>query len=294
MARMDITPRYDFACMQRIQTAMRPPWLIVCFGQQGVRHYKENQACEDNFVVGGCDDAAGTHVTWLVLADGISNCSHSQWGSREACHAVNAYLGREISRGAKPGLDVLTQAMGAAHTTLADLAARMNRSLDEFGTTLAIGLLHGQSIYAATIGDSSAAISMVSEAVTDAPSGDPTRSYAPFCTAKPSGKDNYSYSVTEPTWIDMIARAETHNLDVDLVMLATDGGHNFFLDPTPEGHVFDPAYPEYLLGKLRNPKVGPLLIGNVLSFFMKEVKAEHDDDRTVLIAVRYPEPEEAA
>jgi serine/threonine protein phosphatase PrpC len=272
-----IPPHYDLPSMQRIQTAWQKPWLLLACGQQGERHFDAGEPCEDNHLMGGAGD-----VSWMVLADGVSSATRSRFGSSDACHAVNQFLGRAITGGERPRRELLVRAIGYAHTVLKDRAQRERTDIDEYATTLAIGLMHGNRLLAAAIGDSSIAIA------TDAVGYNRARqrTFSSFCTAKPSGRIDQTWSLTNPNWMDTVATAETDNPIVSMFLLATDGGHNFFLNPSEDGHTFDPAYPEFLLDNLGNGKLGPLLIGNVFGVFLKKVKAENRDDRTILIAAR--------
>lgn len=279
MAQVDLPARFDIATMQRVQTAWRPPWIILSASQQGGRHYNAGENCQDNHSVGGLGD-----ITWAVIADGVSSSARSEQGSAEACTAVHQYLGRSIASGSKPSKALVAQAIGVARTAVADLARKERRHIDDFGTTLAIALLQGNTIISGAVGDSSVAIS---SAITDYDKSE-SRHFAPFCTPSQSGGQGV-IDLTADDWQHALALAETSNPAIDLFFLATDGGHNFFLNPVGrDQHIFDPAYSLFLIKNLTAPKVGPLLIGNVLAKFMQEVAPEGNDDRTIIIAARIP------
>lgn len=280
MAKFDLPVRYDIAAMQRIETALRPPWIIIASSQQGRRHYDDGENCQDNHIVGGVRD-----VTWMIIADGVSSSIRSEQGSAEACHAVHHYLGRVLSSGAKPSKQLIAQAIHVARSKVADLARSERRHIDDFGTTLAVALIHGNTIITGAIGDSSVAISSLA---TDYDNSE-TRHFTPFCTPQQSGGEGV-IDLTADEWHHALALAQTDNPAIDLLFLATDGGHNFFLNPKGRSqHAFDPAYPLFLIKTIKAPKTGPLLIGNVLAKFMQDIPSEGHDDRTILIAARIPD-----
>lgn len=278
MAAPELPPRFNVPTMQRIETAWRPPWIVISSSQQGSRHYDRGENCQDSHAVGGHND-----ITWLVIADGVSSAAFGELASAEACHAVHYFLGRSFVGGEAPSKELVSKAIGVAHSRLQDIARSARRHIDDYATTLALALIQNNTIFAGAIGDSSVAVSSTARDYDNAE----LRHFTPFCTPTQSGERGI-LDLTHPKWQEFIALSESHNPQVDLLFLATDGGHNFFLSPKGTGHVFDDSYPLYLLKHLTNPKIGPLLIGNVLAKYMQEVPAEGHDDRTILVAARVP------
>ncbi|WP_414463319.1 PP2C family serine/threonine-protein phosphatase [Hyphomicrobium sp. DY-1] len=279
MSLLELPPRYDLAPMQRVETAWRPPWILIRAAQQGVRHFNAGEPIEDSHTIGG----AGT-VSWLVLADGVSSARFSHDGSRLACHAIEHYLGHQITKGAPPSKKLLLEAIGYAHGELNSLAKRQQQPVYEYACTLAAALINGDHIIAASIGDSSIATSSTHKGN----DGKDVRYLTGFVTPKQSGASDETWSLIEPKWLDVLATNETRNPAVDGIYLATDGGQNFFTDEVgPDTYEFDPAYPNALRDALG--AWGPLLIGNVMTFFMEKEPAENKDDRSILIAYRPPQ-----
>lgn len=279
MSVLELPPRYDLTPMQRVETAWRPPWILIRAAQQGVRHFRKAEPIEDGHTVGG----AGT-VSWLVLADGVSTAQYSHEASRLACYAIEHYLGAQITKGAPASRKLLLEAIGFAHGELHALAKREGHPVCEYACTLAAALIDGDHIITASIGDSSIAIT------TSHPGADgkAVRRMSPFCTPKQSGASDETWSLIEPKWHDVVASNETRNPAVDGVYLATDGGQNFFTDEVGPGtYEFDPGYPNAINDVLGS--WGPLLVCNVMTFYMEKEPAENKDDRTILIAYRPPQ-----
>lgn len=280
MGQFELPPLYELSSLQRIQTAIQPPWIILAGAQAGRRHFEKGEPCQDSHVLGGFGN-----VIWMVLADGVSSAPRSQHGSALACQAVHHYLGREISRGTPPTPAMLRAAIGSAHIALVDTAKASRRSVRDYASTLAVGVIAGDRLLAASIGDSSVATSTIINRF----GGKKERVFTSFCSGRQSGISDMTWDITSAEWMDATHVAENANSAIDLFMMATDGGHNFFVHPDGEGHVFDPAYPEFLLANLKSKETGPLLVGNVFAQFMKKVDAENRDDRTILIATRIPD-----
>lgn len=276
---LEPTCRYDLTAMQRLETAWRPPWLICRMAQQGHRHYRLGAPSDDNHIVGGAGDA-----TWLALGDGIGSEPRSRFGSAAACFAVDQHLGRRLAAGEEPSQAMLVDAMDAAHVAIVKLAKRERRPPGEYGSTLCAAVLKGDRILTATLGDSSIAISSRHDTYDGQPAD---FVMTPFCTSSQAPAAGSTFSIHDPHWKDCIATNETANPAVTGLFLASDGGHNFFLDEIHAGHEFDPAYPQELIAQLEAK--GPLQLALTFGIFLRDVRAENDDDRTLLMAYRAPE-----
>lgn len=285
MTGLSLTPRYDPQPMQKIQTLWRPPWYVFLAAQQGPNHFAFGEIMEDSHAVGAVDD-----VTWMIVADGVGAASRSHDASRLACQAADSFLGARLSEDRALSLGLIREAMAAAHDAVAALAAKTGREHHDYQTTLIIALLHGDTVMAGSIGDSSIAISTRH----DIDGGKPTTLFTPFCTAPPHWKDgNYSRTLMDADWQDQLAFNALSDPTLHGVWLATDGGR-FFVEPTsPDGpeHVFDDTWPNLIESALEN--LTPLKMAMLFAQFMDEVSPEKKDDRTIIIAYR-PTEEHAA
>lgn len=276
-----LPPNYALSPMQRIETAWRPPWIICRMAQQGLRHFNVGGPSDDNHTVGGARDA-----TWMVLADGVSTAPRSRFGSAIACQAVEHHLGRRLTDGETPSRAMLIDAMEAAHDAVHRLAKFERHPAGTYATTLCIAIIKGDLLITATLGDSSVAVATEHESFED--DAKPELVLSPFCTSGQADEAGATFSIHDPMWRSCIATNESANPAITALFLATDGGHNFFLDDVDDdAHEFDPAYPVFLMNQVKSP--GPLQLAMVFDVFVRDVEAENKDDRTLLIAYRAPQ-----
>ena len=267
-------PRYDPQPIQKFQSLWHPPWYVYLAAQQGPNHFAQGQLMQDSHIVGAVGD-----VTWMVVADGVGNASRSDEASRLACHVLNTFFGARLTEGRSPTLDLIREGMAAAHEAILAFAREAGLDPVEFETTLIAALLQGDTVMAASLGDSSIAISTKQN---DDGNGE-TMLFTPFCTGQPREEEgNFTRTLVDADWAQHVAFNELSDPSLNGVWLATDGGR-FFVEPIYEDcseHTFDHLWPNLIEKNLED--LTPLK----MAVFMDEIPAERNDDRTIIVAYR--------
>lgn len=243
------------------------PWLIGAATRTGTRHYGAGLPSDDAMLVTAC----GPHVL-LAVADGAGDPRATR--SREAAMRAVAVASAEAARSYPViGLDVqlLTEALAAAHVDLVGRAGNENVDPAVFATTLGLVLLAGNRVLAARVGDGSAY------------TWDGKR-LTRFCpTPLPSSGTTM---IVQPDWRRWMATADEEREFVVGLALGTDGVDDFFLDdgrqtrsPTPERFEQLAAF---------SNQFGPTA---AMAFVMQalndpQLAARTDDDRTLIMAIK--------
>lgn len=267
--------RYDLAPLARLETNWVPPWLIARVAQHGPWHYGNGAPMDDSHIIGGIAGAF-----WMVAADGVGSQPKSRHGSRTACLAVDAYLGRTLADGAEPSRRLLVEAFHAAHAAIHLMAGANSDPAHLYATTLAAVLVRGSTIIAAAVGDSGIAVGTQH----DDAKGAPAFALTPFCSAPQPGRA--TYTIADPNWPRYVASNESHAPHITTIIIATDGANNFFLTPKASGNAFHTDWPGALEGRLK--ELGPLTYVNFFAHFIQYQPPENADDRTLIVAYRPP------
>jgi hypothetical protein len=270
-----VPDRYDLAPLARLETNWCPPWLIARVAQHGPCHYGNGAPMDDSHIIGGTSGAF-----WMAAADGVGSQEKSRHGSRAACLALDAYLGRKLSEGAAPSRHLMVEAFHAAHAAIQALADTHRDPAHLYATTLAAVLIRGNTIIAAAVGDSGIAVGTQHEDE----KGAPKFMLTPFCSAPQPG--NATYTIADPNWPHYIATNESHAPHITTVIVATDGANNFFLGPSANGTSFQTDWPAALEGRVR--ELTPLTYVNFFAHFIQYQPPENHDDRTLVVAYRPP------
>lgn len=268
--------RYDLASLARLETNWVPPWLIARVAQHGPWHYGNGAPMDDSHIIGG---TAGAF--WMAAADGVGSQAKSRHGSRAACLALDVYLGRKLTDGAEPSRRLLVEAFQAAHAAIQLLANTNGDPAYLYATTLAAVLVRGNTVIAATVGDSGVVVGTQH----DDDKGAPAFTVTPFCSA-PQPR-NATYTIADPNWPQYIATNESHAPHITTLIVATDGANNFFLAPSGHGTAFQPDWAAALESRIR--ELTPLTYINFFAHFIQYQPPENHDDRTLIVAYRPPE-----
>lgn len=265
----------DIAALATVHSAWYPPWLVSLLSQRGRAHYRQGMPTQDAYATGGNDNAF-----WMVVADGIGSNPLSHYGSRVACQAVAEYCNEATVAGTPPTTDTLRAAFAAAHAAITDRARADNRPLDHYGTTLSAVLIAGDTIVAASVGDSG-----IVAYTTHDKDGKPTPAITPFCSAPQPPRRNGTYAITNPDWGRAITVRSSTSPHIKALVITTDGGNTFFqtngaMPESPFNPRFLVAFPHYLKDFTAR--------AFILYFFEYIAKndADTDDDRTILVAYR--------
>ena len=269
--RVPLPVRHDLAPLARLETNWVAPWLIARVAQHGPWHYENGAPMDDSHVIGGTSE-----TFWMAAADGVGSQPRSRHGSSAACLALDTFLGAALKGGAYPTRKLLLEAFSAAHLSIQDLAARDDKPLYEYSTTLAAVIIKRDTIIAAAVGDSGIAVG------TNHENGEESNTYAltPFCSAPQPGRA--TYTIADPNWLNYVASSESNSPHISTVIIATDGANSFFLN----GNTFKTDWPEALESRVR--ELGPLTFINTFAHFIQHQPPENHDDRTLLVAYRPP------
>ena len=276
------SPEASFAVPEllRIQTSWRKPWLINVLSQHGRDHFLQGHPMQDAYRVGG----NGPH-TWLIVADGVSSQQpNSAVGAQLAVAACEEYLAAKVYEA--PNRKVLLEAINHVRERLFAKAQSVGLPAFKFATTLAFVVLTGPRLAGANIGDSSIL------AYTQVDHLNRKKQLLPLCsTLQPAvlnpDKKGYVCDITNDQWERYVETSHKTLSPVHTLILATDGGNNFFMDEatTPAGSFetdFIDAFDEAL------KQLGPRLIGGYFADFIYKHEAQDDDDRTIIVASKIP------
>jgi hypothetical protein len=273
---MTLPQRFDLPPLARIETSWHPPWIVSGVMQQGIRHYRDGDPCQDAYVIGGIHE-----TFWLVLADGVSTAPRSHYGSRVSTAAVQEFLAAAIKRGDPLTRELMEASFDAAHQAITTLAKAEKKPVIEYTSTLAAVVIHGDTILAGNIGDSS--IVAYTEHLKD---GEPTTGMIPFCSA-PQPASSKVYTIYLDNWREHFTTTLSDAPHIKGIILATDGEAAFFLDDTPDAQRFDTRFMDALDDTIRAHT--PRYYCDYFAAFIKSNEAQNKDDRTFLVAYRLPE-----
>jgi len=206
----------DFAALATIHSAWYPPWLVSLLCQRGRAHYRQGIPTQDGYAAGGND-----HALWMVVSDGIGSQPRSHYGSRIACQAVAHACDMATANGHQPTTETLRSAFGAAHTAINEHARNDNRPIAEYGATLSAVLIAGDTIVAASLGDSGIVAYTLHEKA-----GTPTPAITPFCSAPQPPLKNQTYAITNPDWQRALTARASTSPHIKAIVITTDGKHH--------------------------------------------------------------------
>lgn len=261
--------------MVQLQTAWNAPWMLVSLSQQGLGHYQKGIQNMDAYALTA---VGATNI--LVVADGVGSKPNSHRGSRAAARAVERHISKALTSGDKPSQKMLQDAFAAAHDELAKQTAALNIPISDYATTLCAAIVTDDAVHTATIGDSSIVL-------LTAPFGEGEGKLGPACSAPQPKQKGATLSIVNANWPTFTAFNETKAGNVKAVLLASDGGENFFTVSPPSGET---AFEEMFLNAFDHALkvLTPRAFCNFFSEYIRDNEGNNVDDRTILIAYRVP------
>jgi Protein phosphatase 2C len=261
-----------------LQTHVSTPWVVTLFSQKGEAHIVRGDPCQD-----ACGIAQVGEALILALADGVGSCPRSHEGAQAAIHTILHSLCAQIAAGPVT-TGSLIDAIEAARTTLHQLAGTARTSPFDFACTVAVAVITPEAAFGANLGDSS--ILMLS----DRDDPDDPLAISPLCSS-PVNLNNEVDTLLHADWRDAVASHVTPAQYVRALILATDGANAFFSDPAAAGDsadTFDNLFIKALPEVFRtNP---PHKLSSYFAHYLLTNGAIDDDDRTLILAYRSPEP----
>ncbi len=262
--------------LMSIHTAWQPPWLLAAVAEHGENHYDEGAPVQDAHRL----SLVGPH-TVMVLADGVSTQPRSAQGARLAVATVEEFLADTLTEGT-PTAAMVEAAMAAAHRAIAERARTDGEPTHVFAATLAVAVLTGNHIAAASVGDSSIL------AYTEKGAAN-RRRLAPFLSS-PQSWGRGVYSISEASWVDRVASRAELCPDLKALLLTSDGANNLFTVENGKSGMsgFDCEQLDSIDDVLAT--YGPRRFAFFWAGYLAGTAANDLDDRTILMAYRPANP----
>lgn len=264
----------ETSVLTHLTTSWHDPWLVSLLHQQGLRHYKAGEPCQDSYLIQTIGDCL-----FLGVADGMGSAARSKEGA-DAALAVTALHLRRTLQTDKPSAALLLDAFSATQKTLKTMAAADTVDIAQFATTLAVALVTKDTLYTANIGDSSILL-----IVPRLKQGTVELIGSPICSA-PQPNSDRTYSIISDDWRTRTTTEAVPVATFQGIILATDGAENFFSDDM--GHSGGITYSNTQIAHTaqRISALTPRKLAAVYGTYLGAVDAKNDDDRTLIIAFK--------
>lgn len=261
--------------MLRFESGWCAPWMLTALTQQGLNHYNQGVPNMDACKVGSVG-----RVAWLTVADGVGSKPMSYKGSNLAVDAVYAHFRTALANGDSPSPKMLQDAFTHAHAELDKATRQLKIPITDYATTLATAIIADDVVYTASIGDSSIV-------ALSAPFAEGAGELIPLCSAPQPKQKGATLSIVNPNWLTFTAFNETKAGNIKAVLLASDGGEDFFASTPPSGET---AFEAQFLNAFDHALkvLTPRAFSNFFSEYIARNEANNNDDRTILIAYRVP------
>lgn len=181
-----------------------PPYLVMAATQHGPKYEARRQPNQDSYAVG---HAGGAH--WIVVCDGLGGVDFGATGSHVVANTINDYLAEKLTSGIYPTPDLMVSAVRQARLALEAVALSRSAPVLQFATTVAVAVIKGNSLTAATIGDSSV-LAYIGQGV----GANRKNKLVPFCSARLPNDASSTASLGEKTWEDWLATTQINAPDI--------------------------------------------------------------------------------
>jgi hypothetical protein len=254
-------------------------WRVLGATVAGTSHRRAGKACQDAHGYRVLPDGA-----LIVVADGAGSAEYSEEGARLAVRAALNSLEASVAQGWPSGeqvwREVFEEAYELARETVLLEAERAGASPRTYASTLLCAALSADLLAVAQLGDG----------VAVAQYGDG----AWFVAAAPQRGEyaNETYFLVQPTALDNLL-VQVYAEPVQALAVMADGLLRLVLDvptTTPHAPFFNP-----LVAFANAAPHAEQASGQLADFLDSErVSARTDDDKTLVLAVRWPPPADPA
>lgn len=248
-------------------------WHVLGASVVGTAHRRADRPCQDAHAFRVLPAGA-----LLVVADGAGSAERSQEGARLAADTALTVLAESVAQGWPSGeqvwREVFAAAYAAARQAIVDRAAQAGVPARAFATTLLCAALSADLLAVAQLGDGVAVAASIPGEW--------------FVAAAPQRGEyaNETYFLVQPHALSQVA-VTVYAEPIEALAVMTDGLLRLVLDvqtTTPHAPFFNP-----LVAFANGAPYAEQASGQLADFLNSDrVSARTDDDKTLVLAVRWP------